>query len=189
MRASGRPDAGSQLRCPLQTFEQERLAGPVIVVGIFPGDHLAGIEQALRVDLALEGELHLVGLLHAALLQRVAVRVEDRAAIVLVDADDLVEPLLRREAHQRQAGSADRAVEADEFEMRRHLVAETLHHRLDVSEMIRERIARLQIGDRRIDADGPQRRVVPGELVGRRQALEIRPPCRRETRSRPCRAR
>ena len=78
------------------------------------------------------------------------------------------------EAHQRQARGADRAVEADVFEMPGHLVAEPLHHRLDVVEVIREGIAHLQVGDRRIDADGAQRRVVPGELVGRRQALEVR---------------
>ncbi len=66
----------------------------VVEARIVPGDHLAGVEQTLRVRLALERQLRRIGLLHAAFLERVAVRVEDRRAHVLVDADDLVEPLL-----------------------------------------------------------------------------------------------
>jgi hypothetical protein len=42
---------------------------------------LPGLSRPLRIGLALEGELHRVGLLHAAFLERVAVRIEDRAPI------------------------------------------------------------------------------------------------------------
>src|SRR5690606_33754637 len=66
---------------PLQSLEQKRLPGSIIVFGVFPGDHLPRIEQSLWIRLALECELHLVGLLHAALFQRVAMRIEDRATI------------------------------------------------------------------------------------------------------------
>src|SRR5690606_25241135 len=111
-RRDGRRERGFS---PLQPLEQKSLAGAVVVVGVLPGDHLAGIEQPLRVGLALEGKLYLVGLLHAALLQRVAVRVEDRAAILLEGADDLVQPLFSGEAHKVEAETGDVAVEADEF--------------------------------------------------------------------------
>ena len=85
---------------------------------------MPGIEKALGIRLALEGKLHRVCLLHAAFLQRVTVRIEDRTAHVLVDADDLVQPLLARVAHDGQAEAGDLAVETHEFQMSRHLVAE-----------------------------------------------------------------
>ena len=125
---AGQPCAA---RAGLEAGKEIDLVRRQIEVGILPGDHLAGIEQALGVGLALEGELDRVGLLHAAFLERVAVRIEDRAAIVLVEADDLVEPRLAGEAHDRQAGDSDVAVEADELEMAGHLVAEQLGHAPD----------------------------------------------------------
>ena len=85
----------------VQSLEQERLAGLVVVVRILPGDHLAGVEQALGVCLALERELDFVGLLHASFLERVAVRVEDRRSHLLMDRHDLFQALLGREPHER----------------------------------------------------------------------------------------
>ena len=69
---------------------------------------LPGLSRPLRVGLALEGELDRVGLLHAAFLERVAMRVEDHRAHRLVLGDDLVEPRLGGEADERQPGEADR---------------------------------------------------------------------------------
>ena len=71
----------------------------------------------MRVGLALERELDRVGLLHAAFFQRVAMRVEHERAHRLVVANDLVEPRLAGEAHERQPRELDAAVEADELEM------------------------------------------------------------------------
>ena len=45
---------------------------------------LPGLSRPQRVGLALEREVAVVDLLHAALLEREGVRVEDRAAVVLV---------------------------------------------------------------------------------------------------------
>src|SRR3712207_7147725 len=41
-----------------------------VIARVVPGDHLAGIEKAPWVGLALEGKLHRVGPLHAAFLER-----------------------------------------------------------------------------------------------------------------------
>ena len=111
--------------------------------------------------------------LPAAFLQRVAVRIEDRRAHLLVDRHDLLQPLLAGEAHQRQAEAGDLAVEAHEFEMADHLVAEAGMDRLDEIDLVGERIEHLEIGDGRIDPERPQRRVVPGEFVDRRQAFLV----------------
>src|SRR5580658_110673 len=74
----------------LEAGEQKILAGGEIEVRVFPRDHLAGIEQAVRVRFALELELHCVGLLHPALFERVAMRVEDRRAHRFVFGDQLL---------------------------------------------------------------------------------------------------
>lgn len=67
-------------------------------------------------------------MLHAAFFKRIAVRVEDRASIVLVDLDDLFQPLFGGIADQRQAGALDLAVKLDEFEMPWHFVTENFDH-------------------------------------------------------------
>src|SRR6266851_4515303 len=90
-----------------QPREQVGLFGTEIVAGIVPGDHLARVEQSLRIGLLLECELHLVGLLHTAFFQGVAVRIEGERAHVLVHAVELVEPFLAGEAHQRYAEASD----------------------------------------------------------------------------------
>src|SRR5580700_5930821 len=74
----------------LEAGEQKVLAGGEIEVRIFPGDHLSGIEQAVRVRFTLERELHRVGLLHPTLFERVAMRVEDRRAHRFVSGDQLL---------------------------------------------------------------------------------------------------
>jgi hypothetical protein len=47
---------------------------------------LPGFISPKRIGAALEGELVLVDRLHAAVLEDAGVRVEDQAAVVLVDA-------------------------------------------------------------------------------------------------------
>lgn len=51
-----------------------------------------------------------------------------------------------------------------------HLVAENVD---DAIQDLKIGILRLQVGDRRIDFEGAQRRVIPGQFVGRRQQLEV----------------
>ena len=127
---------------------------------------MPGLSRPFGSVSLLERELDRIGLLHAALLQRVAVRIEDRAAIVLMDADDLVQPRLGRDsARSGRPDRRDLAIEADEFEMAGHLVAEAFAVIFSIfSRWSRRRIHGLQIGDRRIDAQRPQRGVVPAKL-------------------------
>ena len=100
-------------------------------------------------------------------------RIEDRAAVFLVQAHDLVEARLGGVADHRQAEAGDIAVEADEFEMADHLVADQGVDLLDALDLVRERVEHLEIGDRRIDAQRAQRGVVPGQFEVGRQALEV----------------
>src|SRR6266705_4123672 len=80
--------------------------------------HLAGIEQAVRIDLMLESQLIRVdALVAAAILDRKDVRVGDIDLALLVKPDDLVQSVRIFVAHHRQSAASDAAVEADEFEM------------------------------------------------------------------------
>ncbi len=119
----------------------------------------------------LKGELHLSVRFMPPFLQRVAVRIEDRAAVILVDLDDLLEPLLCGVAHKRQAGALDLPVELDEFEMARHFITEDFHHLGDLGHVIRAWVLHLQIGEAGVDLEGAQGRVVPGKLIGMRNAF------------------
>ena len=83
---------------------------------------------------------------------------------------DLVEALRRGVAHQWQARAGDLAEAALEFEMEQHLTVKLRGHPVDEFEIVGRWEAKLQIGDRGIDADGVQRGVVPGELVERLQS-------------------
>ncbi len=113
---------------------------------------LPGLSRPFGIGLALEGELDRVGLLHAALLEGVAVGIEDHRAHRFVLGDDLLEPRFGGEPHERQPGESDPAVEADQLEMAHHLVPEAVMDALDGLEAAVARIARLEIGDLRIDA-------------------------------------
>ena len=69
-----------------------------------------------------------IDLLHAAFLKRECVRLEDRAAVVLVLADDLVQALLDV---KRTIGSPRQAIcpsKRTKLEVRHDLVAEALVH-------------------------------------------------------------
>src|SRR4051812_28366979 len=77
--------------------------GPTLllpVAWVLPPQHLARVQQPLRVGLALEGELGVVDALHAAFLERVGVRVEDRAALLLVVGDNGGQALVAGVAHE-----------------------------------------------------------------------------------------
>src|ERR1700674_2175632 len=80
------------------------------------GAHLTRIEQAERIDQVLEAELVGVDpLVAAAVLQRHHLRGCDRETGGLVARDDLVEPLLRGVAQDRQRARGDPSAEADEL--------------------------------------------------------------------------
>src|SRR3954452_8804662 len=86
---SGSPAAGAAVsRSGSPTLIQERPPLLLPVARVLPPQHLAWVQQPLRVGLAFEGELGVVDALHAAFLERVGVGVEDRAALLLVVGDD-----------------------------------------------------------------------------------------------------
>src|SRR5208337_473453 len=118
----------------LEPRKEEVLPGREVEVRIFPRDHLARVQEAIGVGLALEGQLRRVGLLHSSLFQRVAMRIEDHRAHVLMLRHDLVQPLLGREPNERQSGEPDPAVETDEFEVSDHFGGEFLMDALDEGE-------------------------------------------------------
>ena len=133
---------------------------------------LPGLSRPFGIVLALERELDRVGLLHAALLEGVAVGIEDHRAHRFVLGDDLVKSRFGGEAHERQTGEGDPAVEADHLEMAHDLVAEMVVDSLDGLEAAIGRVAGLEIGDFGIDAQRAQRRMVPGQFVIGGQAGE-----------------
>src|SRR6185312_17331093 len=135
----------------LEAGEEEVPSGGEIEVRVLPGDHLARIEQALGVGLALEGELDRVGLFHAPFLEGVAVGVEDHHPHRFVLGDDLVQPLFGGELDQRQPREPDPAVEADEFEMASDLLPIAVVELLDHVKRALARIAGLEGGDARSD--------------------------------------
>ena len=67
-------------------------------------------------------------LVAAALLQRINVRVGDEDAVLFVQRDDLVQPLRRRIADDRQRRARNATGEADELQMRQHLAGEHVVH-------------------------------------------------------------
>ena len=112
---------------------------------------LPGLSSPSGIGLALERELDCVGLLHAALLEGVAVGVEDHRAHRFVLGDDLVEPRFGRELHQRQAREPYPAVEADDLQMPSDLIAVAVVDSLDQPERALAGIADLQVSDAGID--------------------------------------
>ena len=75
------------------------------------------------IDLSLESELRPIGLLHAAVLEHVRVRIEDGHAIRLVPREDLADARADRivvataRPEQREAREAVTAVEVDDLEV------------------------------------------------------------------------
>ena len=138
---------------------------------------MPGLSRPSGVGLALEGELQLVDLLHAAAFERVLMRVEDRAAAAVVLVDDREQPLVGGVADQLQAEAGDLAAEAHELQVHRHLVAELGRHLGHLVQMARRREQRLQVGDRAVVLERVQRGVVPGVLEQR--LLAVRPARRR----------
>ncbi|MPL60721.1 hypothetical protein SDC9_06282 [bioreactor metagenome] len=165
-----KPHSAPCRRCRRRSFRRphpgigiDRLVAPVRHV---PGDHLAGVQKPLRIRLALEGKLARVGRLPAALLERVAVRVEDHRAHLLVLAHDLLEPLLGGEAHHGQPRIDHLPMLTHHLEVLHQLRAETGADGLDHLEEIGAVIAHLQICDVGIDLQRAQRGVVPAVFIG-----------------------
>lgn len=126
--------------------------------------HLAGVQQPIRIDAALEGELVGIGaLVPRAVLEREDVRVGDHDPPRLVHRDDLVQPLGRRIADQRQPAGRDASTETNEFEMRDEFLGEQRANFRDRRLESVGRVQRLQVGD----FERVQRRVVPGAFVER----------------------
>jgi hypothetical protein len=145
------------------------LAAHAVVARIVPTDHFAGIEQAFGVRLPLEGEVRAVDLFHAAFLERECVRVEDRAAVFFVKFDDLIQAILAPETHDRQSETGDLAIKTHEFGMNHDFFAKFAMHSLDQLNVCGRRVQHLQIGDPRVDAQGMQRRMIPGQLEDRQR--------------------
>src|SRR5271170_3436065 len=129
----------------LEAGKEKVLAGGEVELRVLPRDHLARIEQAAGIGLALERELDRIGLFHAPLLEGVTMGVEDHRAHGFVLSDDLHEPRLGGELDQRQAGESDPAVEADQLEMSPDLVAIKVMDALDQLKSAISRIADLKI--------------------------------------------
>src|SRR3954452_17901239 len=108
--------AGLAFLSRLSALIQERPPLLLPVVRILPPQHLAREQKPFRVSLALEGELGVVDALHAAFLERVGVRVEDRAALLLVVVADGGQALVARVADDLEAEAGDLAAVAGELE-------------------------------------------------------------------------
>src|SRR5271166_2902975 len=146
------PGSSSRRASPgFETGEQEILTGGEIEVRVLPRDHFARIEQPPRIRLALERELDRVSLFHAALLEGVAVGIENHCAHRFMLRHDFIEPLFGRETHQWQAGERNSTVEPDELQVSPDLGPVTIMDPLDQPGPSVVAIPDLQIGDARID--------------------------------------
>ena len=100
-------------------------------------------------------------------------RIGHRATRRLQPGDDLVESLFAREAHELQAEGRDMAFDAGELQMHRRFVAEGGNGAGDLVEIVRAVEQALQVGDRAVGLQRPQRGVVPGELIERRNVIGV----------------
>jgi hypothetical protein len=87
----------------------------------------------------------------------------------LADGGRAIQAILAPETHDRQPETGDLTIETDEFGMDHDLFAKFVMHSLDQLNVCGRRVQHLQIGYPRVDGQGVQRRVIPGQLEDRQR--------------------
>jgi hypothetical protein len=131
----------------------------------FKAEHLARIQETLRIVAPLGAQLDVIFAVTTAVLDIVHMGISDEDSIFAAEADDLIQPDFGGEAHQRDRARDDLALAVlHELHVEENLMTEAVAEEFHLIADARGVETTLQIGERAVVLDGPERGVVPGVI-------------------------